>query len=250
MNWLLLRGLGREVGHWGDFPDRVRQGTAASNVVCIDLPGTGQEHRQPCPAELTEITDFLRQRWLHQQSGQPSYIVGLSLGGMVALDWISRHSNDFAGAVIMNSSLPKLSMPLSRIRPLALARLLRIMTTADTEEREKRVLEMTSNLRRHDHDLVLQWAAIARTRPTTRQTVIRQLRAAMTFNPPAEVRVPGLVLASRQDSMVHVRCSRAIAQRYKWSIVEHSHAGHDLALDDPDWVVERLRDFSQNLADD
>jgi pimeloyl-ACP methyl ester carboxylesterase len=54
--------------------------------------------------------------------------------------------------------------------------------------------------------------------------------------------VPLLLLASRGDALVDPRCSLAIAQRWACEIAMHPWAGHDLPLDDADWVVQQVRE--------
>jgi pimeloyl-[acyl-carrier protein] methyl ester esterase len=51
------------------------------------------------------------------------------------------------------------------------------------------------------------------------------------------------VLASPQDRMVSVNCSRAIAEKWQAPIVEHPTAGHDLSADDPKWLVSEISKF-------
>jgi pimeloyl-ACP methyl ester carboxylesterase len=50
-----------------------------------------------------------------------------------------------------------------------------------------------------------------------------------------------LILSSRQDGLVHVNCSLAIASRWKCPLQLHPTAGHDLVLDDPDWVIKEVQ---------
>lgn len=44
--WLLLRGLTREAGHWGDFPRQLQAALPEARILAIDLPGNGTLHRQ------------------------------------------------------------------------------------------------------------------------------------------------------------------------------------------------------------
>jgi pimeloyl-ACP methyl ester carboxylesterase len=74
--------------------------------------------------------------------------------------------------------------------------------------------------------------------------MLRQLIAAARYRGPAVApAMPVLLLASRGDRLVDVACSRAMAARFGGALVEHADAGHDLPLDDPRWVAERVRDW-------
>lgn len=69
---------------------------------------------------------------------------------------------------------------------------------------------------------------------------VRQLHAAVRYRIQSPPRVPILLLASRHDRLVDVRCSHSIARAWRCDLHEHPSAGHDLPLDDPDWVVEHV----------
>src|SRR5262245_14239704 len=96
MNWLLLRGLGREQRHWHDFPERLRARVGAGRVVALDLAGTGTERqRVPVPSIPWLARDVARRLlaadpagWqLEAAASCPLWsVIGLSLGGMVALE--------------------------------------------------------------------------------------------------------------------------------------------------------------------
>ena len=49
-----------------------------------------------------------------------------------------------------------------------------------------------------------------------------------------------LLLASRGDRLVHWKCSAALEQRWQWTLKLHPDAGHDLIIDDPDWIIHQL----------
>ncbi|RYY52271.1 MAG: alpha/beta hydrolase, partial [Comamonadaceae bacterium] len=54
--WVLLRGLTREAGHWGAFPDLLRaQLQSGTRVIALDLPGNGALHAQRSPARIEEL---------------------------------------------------------------------------------------------------------------------------------------------------------------------------------------------------
>jgi hypothetical protein len=39
---VLIRGLAREAGHWGDFAERFRAVEPDAQVIAVDLPGAGE----------------------------------------------------------------------------------------------------------------------------------------------------------------------------------------------------------------
>jgi len=52
-----------------------------------------------------------------------------------------------------------------------------------------------------------------------------------------------LLLAGQLDELVNAKCSRALAQRWRCAIRLHPTAGHDLPLDDGEWVSRQIREW-------
>ena len=249
MNWLLLRGLGREQRHWSRFPGQLRE-QLGDRVLCLDLPGAGTECKRPAPDSIAANVEDLRRRWLPaaRDSG-PWGIIGLSLGGMLALDWLHRYGDDFALGVLINSSAGKLSGPINRLRPGVAGIVLRIIFAKSRLARERLTLLLTSDVHGDDYQLAEEWAGFAKDSPVRTTAFLRQLYAALRFRPPVELHTPLLVLGSAKDRMVHPACSRAIARHYNAKIACHPSAGHDLPLDDPEWVCKRIAEFVRPNAD-
>jgi len=260
MRWLLLRGLVREQRHWLDFPARFAAAVRGpddgpTDTLLLDLPGFGSENDAPVPGTVAGFVAELRGRLLRSvPAGEPCGVFAVSLGGMVALEWLARHPSDFVAGVIVNSSLADLSRPWERMRVgnwprVALAPLLSVRA------RERMLLGMT----RHQGDLERdadRYAAIAAATPPKRAHAAGQLRAALRMRCPARIDVPTLVLTSRGDRLVSWRCSERIAERLSLPLRVHEGqgpeaAGHDLPLDAPDWVCAQVNGWlAQGVATD
>lgn len=250
INWILLRGLTREKSHWGNFLQALRQASPGSQIFCLDHPGVGTENNRLSPLSIAGITDDLRERWrkTFSKAKLGDWIcVGHSLGGMVALDWQERYSKDFVGAVLLNTSSRGIAPLWKRVSPNALASFAQIAAARDIETRERLVLALTSNLQKGNKKILADWVEFAKTRPLHWQTPARQLTAASMFKARFPARVPLLFLYSKADRLVHYTCSQELARRFGAEMREHKRAGHDLALDDPDWVVEGLIEFARKL---
>lgn len=51
--FVLLRGLAREAGHWGDVARRLRRRLGdGADVIALDLPGNGLRHREDSAATV------------------------------------------------------------------------------------------------------------------------------------------------------------------------------------------------------
>ena len=241
--WVLLRGLAREARHWGDFGNALAaQLGPAHRVLVLDLPGNGVRHGETSPATVAAIAAAGRADLSRRGIGPPYVLVALSLGAMVALEWCEAAPQELVGCVLLNTSLRGLSPFWQRLRPrnwLPLAALLRPGMTA--EQREARVLQLTSSAPARHAAAVQRWAAIARQYPVTPRNALRQLLAAARYRPPVRrPAVPLLVLASAGDGLVSPRCSQQLAAHWQVPLALHPGAGHDLPLDDPDWVLREI----------
>lgn len=248
--WVLLRGLTREAAHWGDFPQRLGARLGHGHqVLALDTPGNGRHWRQGSPGRVEAMAQACQAEL--GATGRPVWLVAMSLGAMVALAWAQRAPADVAGCVLINTSLRGVSPFWQRLRPVNYPVLLGLLWPAlSVQRRERVVLRLTSGRPVAHDDLPARWAAIAHQRPVSAANALRQLLAAARFTAPAAAPpVPVHLLASAGDRLVAPACSRALAQRWQLPLAVHPWAGHDLPLDDPDWVVERLVALAAPLAD-
>ena len=245
--WLLLRGLTRETRHWGDFPARLDARTGSAGFHCIDFPGNGRWHALPSPLSVTAMLEACRTELRSQSITGPYRVLAVSLGGMVALEWARRYPNEVACAALINSSVAPYAPLHHRLRVANYPALLRLLVTDDAHWRETTVLRLTSRSldAQSDagRDVVALWQAIYREAPVTRLNALRQLVAAARYRATSPPNAPLLLLASRRDALVNPECSRRLAQAWNLPLAEHPDAGHDLALDAPEWLLDRLVDW-------
>lgn len=240
--WVLLRGLAREARHWGSFPAQLqRRLPGADTVVTLDLPGNGSRWRETSPVQVADLVQAARREIAGYPHRPPYVLVALSLGGMVALHWAALEHRHVRACVLINSSVGGLSPFWDRLQPGSYRELLGLLLPGRTPRaREERILRLTTNLA-SAQAIASQWAAFAEACPVARANVLRQLWAAARFRggglPPP---VPTLLLAGAGDRLVSPRCSRAMAAAWGVPLREHPRAGHDLPLDDPDWVIRQV----------
>jgi pimeloyl-ACP methyl ester carboxylesterase len=207
----------------------------------LDLPGCGEHYRQLSPLSISNIRQHLQRQCRDKYIQPPFGVIGLSLGGMVALEWLAA-SIDVAAVVLINSSANDFPL-FCRIRPGAAARAVQAMlSTMGT--RERLILTMVSNRFTSDSTVLEYWQAIQQQQPVSRSLFFRQLIAAARFKlPDLGLHKQGLVLASHNDRMVACDCSRKLADRYHWPLRLHPEAGHDLPLDQPEWVIAAFKQW-------
>ncbi|KEF43281.1 MAG: hypothetical protein ER33_00625 [Cyanobium sp. CACIAM 14] len=103
----LVHGIG---SHGEAFAPLARDLARAGVIVCaVDLPGHG---RSPGPrGALGSWDDFrcavagLLRRTAREAPGLPQVVLGHSLGGTIALDYVQRHPGSVAGTVVSNPAL-------------------------------------------------------------------------------------------------------------------------------------------------
>lgn len=240
--WILLRGLMRDSRHWGPFPAMLEQTLGADEVVCIDLPGNGTRYRWPSPASIPELVDACRSDPLLLGRRDRFGIVAMSLGAMVATEWAAQYPDEVGALVLINTSLRPFNPLWHRLRPQNYPAILHLLLRAAPDaEVECAVLAMTSRRFRDAPELLADWCRWRAAMPVSRRNVLRQLLAAARYRAPRDAAVPTLLLASEGDSLVAADCSRNIARQWRVPLVVHPDAGHDLPLDDPQWVLNQIR---------
>jgi pimeloyl-ACP methyl ester carboxylesterase len=243
--WILLRGLTRESAHWGTFPESFRRAVGATEVITPDLPGSGTRYHERSSIRMEAIAEAVRCEVRRTSHSPPYRVLALSLGAMAAVAWTRDHPAEISHLVLANTSFRGVSPFWRRMRWRTYPGVLDLLVRwSDTGYREDRVFAMTSAAEFASPALLAQWRRIARDRPVTRGDALRQFFAAARFRghavPPAATT---LLLASLGDRLVHPRCSQALAERWQVPLALHPWAGHDLFLDDPQWVERQVRDW-------
>ena len=58
------------------------------------------------------------------------------------------------------------------------------------------------------------------------------------------------MLAGRQDQLVDVHCSQTLADKCQVHLRIHEKAGHDLPLDDAQWVITAIQEWRRDVFSD
>jgi pimeloyl-ACP methyl ester carboxylesterase len=242
-HFYLIRGLIREKGHWGSFLGELKKEFPDAKVTAIDIPGAGDYHTSSSPLSIRGMVEEMRRDYLSAQTeNEDSHLIAISLGGMISVEWMKAHPTDFGRATLINTSFGGISPLYHRLLPTALLFLLKVPTLKG-RHKESRILELVSN---HSHvfeETLDMWEEINNLRPVSLENTLRQLFAGACFSvgdftPP----IPIELLASTKDRMVSVECSRAIAKKWNLPLSEHSTGGHDLTVDDPEWVAKKIKE--------
>jgi pimeloyl-ACP methyl ester carboxylesterase len=242
--WILLRGLGRESGHWGPFVPALAAALPEARIVTLDLPGTGSRLQERAPRTIGENVERLREApELREARGSPTFLFGLSFGGMVAMDWGARHGEELAGIIVAASSSSDVAPLWKRFSPGGFYGLVLGLIDPDPRRRHGRMADLILNRDDVRAEAVRLWVQIERTRPITRDTLRAQMLAAGAWRAPSAISRPLRFLVGANDRLVHPDCSRRLARRYGAPLSTHREAGHDLTTDATGWAVEEVVRF-------
>lgn len=254
MNWLLLRGLVREQRHWREFKSIFAQKTGA-RIYTLDHPGIGTESGRDCPYNVPAIMRDDRERFANlqkevlAQTGDSNWaLCSISLGSMVALQWASEYSNDFSKIVITNTSVKTLCTSFERFTLKSLLNVPKLFFNSDKFTRERTILSMTSNMHSQSslNAIAQEYSQFSLEHSKFKKTGLAQLKAGSSFVIPENLyhshnkNIKWLVLNSINDRLVNANCSKKIAKFLNAPIYFHEKAGHDLSLDDPNWMTDTI----------
>lgn len=237
----LIRGLTRESGHWGEFPDSLKKINREVSIQFIDLPGSGKFVNKKSPISISKIVDFLRSEILIDKS-QTNILLASSLGGIVAMNWVIRFPNDFNGIVTLSSTYKGVCKTFERMKPQMWLEIIALMFTSNLSKREQIILNFNSNNDSFKSKNLEKWVEIQKNRKMTRSNMIRQSIAGLRFNfkTKPEINVPLLIVGSKSDKLVCVKCIKKTHAFLGGDLLLHETAGHSITLDEPDWMATEL----------
>lgn len=239
-NWIFLRGLTRGNIHWGNFPEVFKRLNPEAEIEFLEMPGNGLLNKESSPINPKEVIEFLKAKSKFCQKNLPFNICGISLGGMIALKWAELYPEDIASVTIINSSLKQYSPFYRRLITNNYGKIVGTLFKSDREEQEKIILSITSNKFHENQKYLKAFAELSRDHQVSRANFIRQLILASNIQIQNPLNVPLIVISSKHDRLVHSSCSDNIAKALRGNLYIHPTAGHDLPLDEPEWLSEIL----------
>lgn len=237
-----LRGLTRGQGHWGNFPRILNSLDASIDFELLEIPGNGTRFSESPPTQAEEALAMIRKKSRFVKDQKSFSILGISLGGMLALKWAELFPQEILTLFIVNSSLSQLSPFYRRLQLRQVPHILKTLRESDFIEREKMILSMTSNEPQKIQDQLLPMAAFSQQYQVSRMSFIRQLRLASQVQIQNQICAKVKIICSQEDRLVHSSCSTKLAQYFDGKSLIHPTAGHDLPLDDPQWLAKIVID--------
>jgi pimeloyl-ACP methyl ester carboxylesterase len=241
----LIRGLSRESGHWGEFLTFLQKEMPRAELRLLDLPGSGVHNKKRSPLSVSKIVDFLRKE-NNLNTNDLNIVVASSLGGMVAMEWVSKYPDDFDGIVTMNSSFNEICSNSERVKSTIRPELFKAMFYTRLRNREKAILKINSNKIDHGNKVLNRWIDIQKKRRMTRWNIVSQAFAGIRYTPKqVALHIPLLMLGSKMDKMVCMECIEKSHKVFGGQLVWHETAGHCIPLDEPEWVTQEIHKWLQ-----
>ena len=237
---VLLRGLGRWSEHWLGFESLLA--SKGLRVITIDNRGFGESKDVKIDrhSRMDEFADDVA-LIISKEAPSGAHVIGVSLGGMIALSLAAMKPQLVKSLVIVNSSVA--GADVNRISTRAILAIISVIIGSKKGyERLAGILLGATSSAEKKSKMASAWAAIdSRKRPLFGH-VWAQLMAARSFHglvEMASVRCPVIVIKSEGDLFVDPANSDFIHGTLKGStMIKHPTAGHELAFDDPEWFAD------------
>jgi len=247
---VLIQGLGLSSRFWFDVPSELSEGPAPWRVVTLDNRGVGESDRPYLPRYfMGTMADDVAAVLDHAKIAR-AYVVGISLGGMIAQHVALRHPSKVAGLVLIATSagFPFMRMPLARdllafmalpfnggLRPQGAvgAAFARLLLSGKDVARSK--------------ELLAGWPQALHDHPTPMRIYLAHFGSILSHNAGwrlGRVTCPTVILAGDDDTLLPLDNARALARRMPGSHLEVVPGGHILHANNPESVrraLERVR---------
>ncbi|MGR5112710.1 alpha/beta fold hydrolase [Vibrio jasicida] len=231
---ILLRGLFRGSYHWGSFSENLSTIFPKCLVNCIDIPGNGYLSLEVSPNTISGMVESVRS----QRKGQGKVcILAVSMGGMIGLKWAELYPEEVESVVCVNTSAKGFSPFYERLLPRNYIRIVRALLSSPLN-RETAIYQMVSN-QPLSTVTVNGWVNHSQKYPMSVSNFWRQLIAAIGFvisRPACDLHF----VVSLNDRLVNCEATKAIANAWGLPVIVNDTDGHDIALDNPEWLLKVL----------
>ncbi|MGA2410175.1 MAG: alpha/beta fold hydrolase [Candidatus Binataceae bacterium] len=247
-----FRGVGDPIvmihGAQGDqsmFNDLATQFASGYRVLTFDQRGSGLSEKPDMDYSMAMLADDTAALMQHLGIGG-AHIIGVSMGGMVALEFALRHSGKVRSLVLGCTSPggPK------AIRIGGSAFTAAYSTKEMTAEERGRALAEAAftkgYIERHP-EIIPAMIEARRQRPIDAAALNHRIKAVMkhdVYDRLGEITAPALVITGKDDALVSWENSRLIAERIPGAkLVVLEPAGHCFWLEQPKEAGEAIRSF-------
>jgi pimeloyl-ACP methyl ester carboxylesterase len=243
---VLIQGLGLSSRYWFDLPERLAR--VGYRVLVLDNRGVG---RSEAPAgrlayRMADMADDVAH--VMDAARMPSaYVVGISMGGMIAQHVALRHAAKVQGLVLLATTC---GLPHGHLPPLR--ELPRLIAIGVGQARDPvRALARILVPRRHQpraRELFAKWPALLKSERVRPRAFLGQLAGVAAHSTGfrlREIRCPAVVVTGDEDVLVPAKNAHVLARRLRNAHLEViSDCGHGIPILDEEVVhraLERLK---------
>ncbi len=242
LHFIVIRGLGRDQLQWQPFVDLLQQAFPEAIIHRPDLPGAGTLFNERSPSNISAFVTHIRNQVLPQLGKNKAILIGLSLGGMISLEWGALFPNEVEQVIPINSS-SRHSFFMQRLKVWKALAYPGILMRWNLSAKEKAIYQITCNTRPINQERIELWTSIQTKHPVSLLNQLFMAWAGLCFKAKKLNQVKVSVLVAEGDRFVAPRCSEKLATLMHAPLFKHPWGGHDLTEDDPQWVVDRIREL-------
>lgn len=205
--WLLAHGLAEHSGRYGEFAHFFADAGIAT--YALDHPGHGRSTgKRAHIGHFEEYTDALVQLLVlarQEHPGSPFVLLGHSMGGLIAADFLLQHQDEFTAAVLTGPAIQAPQRP-SRVE-LAINRVISALLP------RLGVMQLDASAISRDPQVVIDYEndpLVFRGKVTAR--LVTELFAAMdrVMSNAASIRLPLLIMHGSEDKLTAVNGSKLL----------------------------------------
>jgi 3-oxoadipate enol-lactonase len=238
---VLVQGLGLSSRFWFDIPEMLASDPhAPRRVIAIDNRGTGESDKPRRLWSMATMADDVA-AVLDDANVESAFVVGISMGGMIAQHVALRHPHRVDGLVLLATTAGFLMGALPEAQ--ALARLLRLPFGGPRAGENLARLLLPESKWPRAKEIFREWPRAMRDHPTAPHTFAAHLFAASTHlvtGRLGEIRCPAVVVAGVHDSLVRLKNAEVLARRIPKAELEVlEEVGHAIFAEDRE-LVQRM----------
>jgi len=247
---VLIMGLGGDITRWFRILPVLSQ---KYKVIAFDNRGAGRSDKPDIPYTMEMMADDVA-GLLDAIGIEAAHIFGISLGGMIALNFALLHPQRIISLILgcTRCGGPHSIMDDAGARSVLDPMRLQTMTV---EERAREMLPFLWSQEFIDNnpELVEEHLALSKKYPIDPTGYTRQLEAANThdtYDRLPEIKMPTLVIAGDADRLIPVENSRIIASRIPGAeLVILEKMGHGFYTEARDETSRIITDFTKTIAE-
>jgi 3-oxoadipate enol-lactonase len=252
---VLLQGLGLSSRFWFDIPELLAADPGVPRLVlAIDNRGTGKSDKPRRLWTMATMADDVI-AVLDDAGVSNAFIVGVSMGGMIAQHVALRHPSRVRGLVLLATTAGFLTGALPEA--VALGRLLSLALGGPRAAKNLSRLLLPESKWNRAREIFRDWPKAMRDDPTVLPTFAAHLFAASTHlvaGRHGDIQCPAVVVAGSHDALIPLRNAQVLASKIPGAELEIlEETGHAVFAEDRDLVrrmVLRLeRAIEKGLAD-